>query len=77
MLIDNIKSMIITKQIFSFLNELIKLKICKINKAIQRIININIINYKIFSGRYIINETKKEKKNMIDYMIKWYLKENI
>ena len=62
MLIDNIKSPYIAKKIFSCLNEVLILKIFKINKRIQRKININLINYKIFGGRYIINEAKEETK---------------
>ena len=33
-----------------------KLKLIKYNKSLQENININIINYKIFSGTYIIYE---------------------
>ena len=62
MLLDNIKSLFITKQIFSCLNMLIKLKICQINKRIQSKININLFNYKILSRRYIINETEEDTK---------------
>ena len=34
-----------------------KLKVVKYNKSLQKNIDINIINYKHFSGRYIIYES--------------------
>ncbi len=50
----NIKSLLIFRKIFSFLNEILKLKIFKINKQFQSKININLSNYRIASGKYII-----------------------
>ena len=44
------------KVLFSFINEETKLKIVKYNKGIQKIIGIDIVNYKFFSGKYIIRE---------------------
>ena len=44
------------------LDDRIKLKLVKYNKNLQNKININIINYKIFSERYIIYETKEKVK---------------
>ena len=61
-MLENIKSLFIMKKLFSFLNEEIKLKIIIYNKKIQRKINISLINYKIFSGKYIINESNQKAK---------------
>ena len=37
-----------------FLNEKVKLKIMKYNKSIQKLSNINLINYKLFKKKYVI-----------------------
>ena len=55
-MLDNIKSSYFSKIIFSFIDEKIKLKILKYNKKMQNNIGINLINYKFFSKKYIINE---------------------
>ena len=39
-----------------------KLKLVKYNKGLQKELNINLINYKLFSGRYIIYEANKKGK---------------
>ena len=56
-MLKNIKSTYIIKRIFQYVDEKSKLKIVKYNKSFQKIINISIINYKFFSGRYIIYES--------------------
>ena len=61
-MLDKIKSSFFKKIIFSFINDKNELKIIKYNKNLQKLIGINIINYKIFSGRYIIYETKGKGK---------------
>ena len=61
-MLDNIKSSYFIKIIFFYLNEGKKLKIIRYNKYLQNIIDINLINYKLFSGRYIIYETNGEGK---------------
>ena len=53
-MVDSIKSLYFTKIIFNIIQEKTKLKIAKYNKNLQRTIDISLINYKIFSGRYII-----------------------
>ena len=59
---ENIKSAFILKKIFFILNETHKFKIIKYNKSLQNRLNINLMSYKRFSGRYIIYETKKKGK---------------
>ena len=59
---EKIKSKHIKKIIFSFLHERTKLKIIKYNKTIQNILNIYLIDYKLYSKKYIIYETKNKGK---------------
>ena len=63
-MLENIKSSFFIKIIFSFLDEKTKLKLLKYNKSLQNFININVINYKLFSGRYIVQE---ENGNIKEY----------
>ena len=51
--------------LFSFIDEGQKLKLIKYNKNLQKIIDINIINYKFFSGRYIDYELNGKAKEFI------------
>ena len=44
--------------VFLYINEKSKLNIAKYNKNIQKNIDISIINYKLFTGKYIIYESK-------------------
>ena len=61
-LYEKIKSKLINKIIFSNIHERIKLKTIKYNKKLQKKLNINLINYKHFLGKYIIYETKNKGK---------------
>ena len=68
-MLNNIKSVYFIRMIFSYIDERKKLEIIKFNKYIQNILNINLINYKIFSGRYIVlgkNGKGKEYNNNDD-----------
>ena len=53
MSLENSKIYFFVEILFSHLNEKRKLKIINYNKRIQNILDINIINYKIFYGKYI------------------------
>ena len=64
-MLENIKSIYFTKIIFSLLDEKIKLNIIRYNKHLQNILEINLINYKLFSGRYIVYETKEKGKEYL------------
>ena len=55
----NIKSSYFIKIIFTYIAEGNKLKLIKYNKNLQKEMNITIINYKFFTGKYIIYETNK------------------
>ena len=71
-MLKNIKSSYFTRIIFKYINEATKLKIIKYNKNIQKYLDINIINYKHFSGRYLIygpNGIGKEYSGETDRLI--------
>ena len=66
------KSIYFIKRFFTFVEEKNKLEIIKYNKNMQNILDISIINYKFFSGRYIIfekNGTGKEYDRYDDKLI--------
>ena len=58
-MLKNIKSSYINRFIFTFVNEKQKLELARYNKNLQKNINISIINYKHFTGRYIIYKSNK------------------
>ena len=53
-MLDDIKSSFFIRECLSILGEKRKLELIKYNNNLQNILNINIMNYKIFSGKYII-----------------------
>ena len=61
-MLNIIKSTYFIDIIFSYLEEKQKLKLVKINKGLQNFLNINIINYKLYKGKYFIFETNKTLK---------------
>ena len=64
-MITNIKSENIIKNIFiKFLHKKAELKILKKNISLQKKVGINLENYKIMSGKYIIYETMEKEKNI-------------
>ena len=66
-MLDNIKSTYFPEKIFAFTHDSTKLKLIKYNKSLQNKINIRLINYKIFSGRYIIYEENNQGKEYDSY----------
>ena len=58
----NIKSKYFYKIIFSHLNDGRKLEIIKYNNSFQKLLDISINNYKLFSGKYIVYETNTNGK---------------
>ena len=66
-MLETIKSIYFQRIIFSYLNEETKLKIVMYNKNLQKKLNLNIINYKLFSGRYIILENNGKGKEYNSY----------
>ena len=61
-MLENIKSSYFIINIFSFIDDGLKLDIIKHNNKLQNIMNITIMNYKFFSGRYLINQDDKKVK---------------
>ena len=71
-LLENIKADYFIQKLFSNLDEKIKLKTLKYSKNLQRKANINLTNYKVFSGRYIIYESNGKAREYLsdnDYLI--------
>ena len=66
-MLENIKSSYIIIKLFSYIDERKKLEIIKYNKNIQKLLNINIVNYKIFSGKYIIYDRNGKGKEFNIY----------
>ena len=58
----NIKSIFYKRLLLSHLNEKIKLDLIKYNKCLQNILDISLINYKVYSGKYIIYEKDRKGK---------------
>ena len=56
-MLENVKSLYFAKIVFSFVDEKQKLKLVKRNKSLQKKLDISIINYMHFKGRYIIYES--------------------
>ena len=56
-MLKNVKSKYIIKIIFAYVDYAQKLILIKYAKSFQMAINISIINYKLFSGKYIIYES--------------------
>ena len=65
-MLKNIKSLYFTKVIFSFVKEGKKLKLAKYNNNLKQNIDISLINYKFYSIKYIIYESKGNGKEYDD-----------
>ena len=61
-MLENDKLTFFTRKLFSILDDKRKLELIKKNKYFQKILDINIMNYKRFSTKYIIYETKEKGK---------------
>ena len=61
-MLENIKSIFFIKLLYSYIKEERKLELTRYNKNLQNIININLINYKFLSKKYIIFETNNKGK---------------
>ena len=57
-MLDNIKSSFFKRILFSFIDDERKLRIIKYNKNIWNILDINIMNYQILFGKYVIVDNK-------------------
>ena len=61
------KSIYFIKKLFTFVDEKTKLDIIKYNKNMQKIMDINLINYKFYSKKYIIYEENGKGKEYNGY----------
>ena len=61
-MLKNIISIYFNRLLFSHLQEKLKLKILKYNKSLQKAINISLPNYKLFTKKFILYETKERAK---------------
>ena len=61
------KSIYFIKKLFTFVDEKTKLDIIKYNKNMQNIMDINLINYKFYSKKYIIFEENGKGKEYDKY----------
>ena len=61
-MVENIKSQYFQKILLSSLNEKTKLDLIKYNKHFQNLMNIKLINYKLYKGNYIVYEIKGKGK---------------
>ena len=56
-MLKNVKSSYFIELIFTYVDESQKLKLIKFSKSLQKSMNISIIDYKLFTGKYIIYES--------------------
>ena len=61
-MLKNIKAIYFVKKLFSNLEERKKLKVVKYNKRMQNNLDLNLINYKKFTNKYIIFEVNGKGK---------------
>ena len=66
-MLKKIKSIYFSRNLFSILEDKIKLGVVKYNKNFQEILNINLTNYKILSGKYIKFENDGKVKEFNAY----------
>ena len=66
-MLANIQSIYFIRLLFSQVNEKRKLKLVKYNKSFQNLLDIKLINYKFFTGRYIVYGTKTKGKEYLGY----------
>ena len=66
-MLQKFKSSYFIKLIYIFVEEVQKLRLVRYNKSIQKNLDISIINYKFFSGRYIIYESNGFGKEYYGY----------
>ena len=68
-MLDNIKSSYILQELFSLVDEEIKLKLLKYTKKLKNKLNITLNNYKLLYGSYIIMKKMEKLKNFLVLII--------
>ena len=61
-MLPNIKTLYFINKVFSCLNFGLEMKIVRYNKKYQKILNLNLLDYRVYSGKYIIDTEIKGKK---------------
>ena len=61
-MVENIKSNFFVRYLFSFVDDGKQLYLVKYNKRLQKLLNINIMNYRFFTGKYIEYDTNEKVK---------------
>ena len=61
-MLKNIKSIVIIKKVFSYIRIKKKFELIKHNKIIKNRLDINLLDYQIYSGKYIVYEEKGKAK---------------
>ena len=70
-MVENIISVYFQKILLSSLNEKTKLDLIKYNKHLQNLMDIKLINYKFYKGKYIVYETKGKGKEYFNGELKF------
>ena len=66
-MLKNVKASYFLRVLFSYIDEKQKLELIKYNKSLQENMNISLINYKYFSGKYIEYELNGKGKEYTIY----------
>ena len=66
-MLKKIKSTFFVKNLFRHIDDEITFRLVKFNKTLQKLININLNNYRLFSGRYIIYDKDGKGKEYCSY----------
>ena len=66
-MLEQIKSKYILKKIFSYLFHATKIKFVKLNKNMKNILNINLLDYQLLSGIYLIDKRNGKGKEYNSY----------
>ena len=66
-MLQNIKSSYFVRLLYTFVEEVQKLRLVRYNKSMQKNLDISIINYKFFKGNYIIYESNGIGKEYYGY----------
>ena len=61
-MLKNVKASYFLRVLFSYMDEKQKLELIRYNKSLQENMNISLINYKLFSGKYIEYESNSKGK---------------
>ena len=66
-MLKKIKSVFFIKRIFSYISETNLLNLIEYNRALQKNLDKSLLNYKLKSGKYIINQTNNKAKIYSSY----------